>query len=89
MKVITLLLLSLTFITGCSSSSPTPKPFTWQSSASSSNAQQTEQQAEAQNPCSPANLKTASEAQKKKCDPTRGMQDSLSPKPATQPKKKN
>jgi len=75
-------------VAGCSSSKPAPKPFTWESNANTADAQKKVQQAEAQDPCSPANLKTASEEQNKKCDPTKGMSDSLSPKPTPPPPKK-
>lgn len=82
-----LIVFALTFA-GCSSSKPAPKPFTWESDTNKADAQKKVQQAEAQDPCSATNLKTASDEQKKKCDPTKGMSDSLSPKPTPPPPKK-
>lgn len=86
MKQIGIALLVLVIV-GCSSSKPTPKPFAWKSKAPE--AQKEIQQATTQDPCSPVNLKLASEAHKKKCDPTISMSDSLSPKATPPPNKKS
>lgn len=88
MKQFAVLIVFAIAFAGCSSSKPAPKPFTWESDTSKTDAQKKAQQAEAQDPCSAANLKTASAEQKKKCDPTTGMSDSLSPKPSPPPPKK-
>jgi PBP1b-binding outer membrane lipoprotein LpoB len=79
MKQAATVLFALVFIAGCSSSKPAPKPFTWESKTSTADAQKKEKQAELQDPCSAQNLKTASEEQKKKCDPTKGMFDNVKP----------
>lgn len=88
MKQFAILILFAVAFVGCSSSEPTPRPFTWESDTTKADAQKKAQQAEAQDPCSATNLKTASAEQKKKCDPTTGMSDSLSPKPSPPPPKK-
>jgi hypothetical protein len=71
---------------GCSSSKPAPKPFTWDAKAAA--AKQPVTQAVEQDPCSPDNLKLASAEQKKKCDPTTSMSESLSPKSLSPPTRK-
>ena len=88
MKQFAILIVCALAFAGCSSSKPAPKPFTWESDTNKADAQKKVQQAETQDPCSAANLKTASAEQKKKCDPTSGMSDSLSPKPSPPPPKK-
>ncbi len=74
------LLLLLFAVTGCTSSKPTPKPFTWDSDTSPEQAQQARKKAEAKETCSEQNLKSATEEQKRKCDPTRDMFENVRPK---------
>ena len=88
MKQIAILIVFAVVLAGCSSSKPAPKLFTWESDTNKADAQKKVQQAETKDPCSAANLETASAEQKKKCDPTTGMSDSLSPKPSPLPPKK-
>ena len=85
MRLIGIVLLSLVAF-GCSSSKPSPKPFTWD--AKTSAAKQPVAQTAKQDPCSPDSLETASAEQKKKCDTT-SMADSLSPKPLPPPTRKS
>ena len=74
------LLLLLLAVMGCTSSKPTPKPFTWDSKTSPEQAQQARKKAEAKETCSEQNLKNATEEQKRKCDPTRDMFENVAPK---------
>lgn len=73
------LVLLLVAMIGCSSSKPAPQPFTWNSNTNSNEAQDKLRQAEAQQPCSPENLKNATPEQRRKCDPTTGMFDNIKP----------
>ena len=63
MKQFAILIVCALAFAGCSSSKPAPKPFTWESDTNKSDAQKKVQQAETQDPCSAANLKTASAEQ--------------------------
>ena len=85
MRLIGIVLLSLVAF-GCSSSKPTPKPFAWD--AKTAAAKQPVTQSAKQDPCSPNNLKVASAEQKKKCDPTTSMSESVSPKSLPPPARK-
>lgn len=87
MKQIVFVLFAIAGISGCDSSKPAPKPFKWDSSQSSKEAPKKVEQSQKQNPCSAENLKNATEEQKRKCDPTTGMNDSLGPKRNPAPKK--
>jgi hypothetical protein len=77
MRLIGIVLL-FSVILGCSSSKPAPKPFTWDSEKPTT--QKTADNATKQDPCSLENLKTASDEQKRNCDPTTRIADSVSPK---------
>ncbi len=88
MKILAILITFALAFAGCSSSKPVPKAFTWESDTNRDGAQKKLHEAETQDPCSPTKLKTASDEQKKHCDPTKGMSDSLSPRPAPPPPKK-
>ena len=85
MRLIGIVLL-FSVIVGCSSSKPAPKPFTWDSKTPAK--QKTADNATKQDPCSQESLKTASDEQKRNCDPTTRMADSLSPKRTPPTKKK-
>lgn len=81
-------MLLLSFMVGCSSSQPAPKPVTWESSVSPDEARQKLKEAEAKEPCSEQNMVNASEEKRRYCDPTRGMFDNIRPaQPATSPAK--
>jgi hypothetical protein len=77
-------ILLLSFAIGCSSSKPAPKPLSSGPRLDDKQAAQVLKDAEAKQPCSPQNLKSASEQQKQACDPTKGMFDNVKPAaPAT------
>jgi hypothetical protein len=76
----------LMFLVGCTSSQPAPKPLSSVPQYSEDEMRKKIRDAEAKLPCSEANLKNASEEQRKKCDPTVGMFDNVKPK--QQPVKK-
>jgi len=84
MKLFGIVLL-LSAMVACNSSKPAPKPFAWDAKTV---AKQPLKQAAKEDPCTPENLKIASEEQKKKCDPTTSMSESLSPKSLPPPTKK-
>jgi hypothetical protein len=72
-------LLLLSVMVGCSSSQPVPQPLSSGPRLTQEQAAQVIKNAEAQQPCSALNLKNASEAQKRTCDPTIGMFDNIKP----------
>jgi len=72
MKLIVLLTLTIAAV-GCDSSKPAPKPVTWKATVTPEQAKQIVEDAEARQPCSEQNLKNATQEQRQKCDPTRGM----------------
>lgn len=78
MKTIVLFLASFA-MAACNSSNPAPKPFTSKSDISAEQIRQKEKEAEAKQPCSDQNLKNATEEQRRKCDPTRGMFENIRP----------
>jgi hypothetical protein len=78
-------MLLLSSMVGCSSSKPAPKPFKWDSDTSSQQAEPVGRKTEADPACSPENLRNATEAQKRKCDPTRDMFDNVRPQPQSHP----
>jgi hypothetical protein len=72
MKLIVLLTLAIAVV-GCDSSKPAPKPVTWKATVTPEQAKKIAEDAEARQPCSEENLKKATQEQRQKCDPTRGM----------------
>jgi len=89
MKQTAIAFLLVVLIAGCTSSQPAPKSFKWESDTKTTDAQKKEKEAEAKSPCSEVNLKNASEEQKKKCDPTKGMFDNVHPKQPDRKEKKS
>jgi hypothetical protein len=75
MRIIALLSLCLS-VAACSKQKQAPKPVDWKSGAlTPQQASKVLDNAERPQPCSEQNLKTATEGEKKRCDPTQGMFD--------------
>lgn len=79
MKAIVLTLLFLSFIAGCDSSKPAPKPLSAYPALLPEDAKKVLQQQEAQQACSEQNLKKATAEQRQNCNPTHGMFDNVRP----------
>ena len=78
-KLIVVSLLASSLI-ACSSQKEPPKPVEWNKGAlTPEQAAQKLKEAERQQPCSEENLKNATEEQKQRCDPTRGIFDNVKP----------
>ncbi len=79
MKWIAVFTLSLSLM-ACSSTKQAPQPVEWKKGAlTPEQAAQAMKDAERRQPCSEQNLKNATEEQKRRCDPTRGMFENVRP----------
>ncbi len=86
MKIRLMFVLSLLLAVGCSSSKPAPQPLSAGKKLTPEEAAKVLRDAEAKQPCSEQNLKTATDQQKRDCNPTQGMFDNTAPKkPVQQP----